>query len=552
MATFRKDDQSGRSRPRTTKRSGSEDKDKKKDGYKAKRSFSKNKTFRSDKDTTGGDNKKSFRDKPFRKDERSGEGKPARRFFGSDERPSRANGPRERSERNPGEERPARKSFGSDERPARISRDGAPRERSERSSGGERPARRSFGSDERPTRSSRDGAPRERSERSSGGERPARKSFGSDERPARSSRDGAPRERSERSSGGERPARRSFGSDERPARSSRDGAPRERSERSSGGERPARRSFGSDERLARSSRDGAPRDRSEGSAEEARPTRSRSKSADREGSPERRVKFEEFEEGRAFKKQEATGKDKSGKPKEEGLIRLNKYLANAGISSRREADTLIQSGVVKVNGEVVDQLGFKVKPGDKVTYGDSAVRSERKVYLLLNKPKDYISTVDDPRERKTVMDLIVGACKERIYPVGRLDRNTTGLLLMTNDGELTTKLTHPKFGVKKVYHVTLDKGLRADDFRKIVEGFDLEDGPIKVDDLAFVGEGKKEVGVEIHSGRNRIVRRMFEQLGYDVIKLDRVVFAGLTKKDLPRGKHRFLTAKEISFLQMIG
>lgn len=420
MATFRKDDQSGRSRPRTTKRSGSEDKDKKKDGYKAKRSFSKNKTFRSDKDTTGGDNKKSFRDKPFRKDERSGEGKPARRFFGSDERPSRANGPRERSERNPGEERPARKSFGSDERPARSSRDGAPRERSE------------------------------------------------------------------------------------------------------------------------------------GSAEEARPTRSRSKSADREGSPERRVKFEEFEEGRAFKKQEATGKDKSGKPKEEGLIRLNKYLANAGISSRREADTLIQSGVVKVNGEVVDQLGFKVKPGDKVTYGDSAVRSERKVYLLLNKPKDYISTVDDPRERKTVMDLIVGACKERIYPVGRLDRNTTGLLLMTNDGELTTKLTHPKFGVKKVYHVTLDKGLRADDFRKIVEGFDLEDGPIKVDDLAFVGEGKKEVGVEIHSGRNRIVRRMFEQLGYDVIKLDRVVFAGLTKKDLPRGKHRFLTAKEISFLQMIG
>jgi 23S rRNA pseudouridine2605 synthase len=174
------------------------------------------------------------------------------------------------------------------------------------------------------------------------------------------------------------------------------------------------------------------------------------------------------------------------------------------------------------------------------------------VYLLLNKPKDYITTVDDPKERKTVMELVSGVCRERIYPVGRLDRNTTGLLLFTNDGEMTTKLTHPKFGVKKVYHVSLNKGLKPDDFKLITEGLELEDGIVKADDLAFVGEGKKEVGIEIHSGRNRIVRRIFEHLGYDVIKLDRVVFAGLTKKDLPRGKHRFLTAKEISFLQMIG
>jgi 23S rRNA pseudouridine2605 synthase len=172
--------------------------------------------------------------------------------------------------------------------------------------------------------------------------------------------------------------------------------------------------------------------------------------------------------------------------------------------------------------------------------------------MLLNKPKDYITTMDDPQERKTVIDLIKGACKERIYPVGRLDRNTTGLLLLTNDGELTTKLTHPKFGVKKVYHVSLNKGLKPDDFKAIIEGVELEDGLVKADDLAFVGEGKRDVGIEIHSGRNRVVRRLFEHLGYDVLKLDRVVFAGLTKKDLPRGKHRFLTAKEISFLKMIG
>ena len=286
------------------------------------------------------------------------------------------------------------------------------------------------------------------------------------------------------------------------------------------------------------------------------------KAGERESKPfEKRVDYGDFEDGRAFKKEGPLGyrdkrkvKKAPPAPKEnpDGLIRLNKYLSNAGIASRREADTLIQSGVVKVNGVVVDQLGYKIKPGDKVTYGDAAVRSERKVYLLLNKPKDYITTLDDPQERKTVMELIKGACKERVYPVGRLDRNTTGLLLFTNDGELTTKLTHPKFGIKKVYHVSLNKGLKPADFTAIVEGVELEDGFVKADDVAFVGEGKKEIGIEIHSGRNRIVRRLFEHLGYDVLKLDRVVFAGLTKKDLQRGKHRFLTAKEISFLKMLG
>lgn len=274
----------------------------------------------------------------------------------------------------------------------------------------------------------------------------------------------------------------------------------------------------------------------------------------------KRVKHEEFEEGKSFSKgyKKEYSKDKDDKkPKSktaasEGLTRLNKYLAYAGIASRREADTLIKSGVVKVNGVPITEMGFQVKPGDTVTYGDSAVKSERKVYLLLNKPKDYITTMDDPQERHTVMELVATACKERIYPVGRLDRNTTGLLLFTNDGELTKKLTHPKHEIKKVYHVSLSKGLKPEDFKSIIEGVELEDGVIKADDLAFVGEGKKEVGIEIHSGRNRIVRRLFEHLGYEILKLDRVTFAGLTKKDLPRGKHRFLTAKEVNFLQMIG
>jgi len=293
-----------------------------------------------------------------------------------------------------------------------------------------------------------------------------------------------------------------------------------------------------------------------------RPDRSvkhgRSKGRAQAPSREKRFDRDEFVSGEGFERQSPsreartspTFKPKSGS--DQGLIRLNKYLSNAGIASRRDADNLIISGAVKVNGIVVDQLGAKIRPGDKVTYGDQSVKGERKVYLLLNKPKDYITTMEDERDRKTVMKLVEGACRERIYPVGRLDRNTTGLLLMTNDGELTTKLTHPKHGIKKVYHVSLNKGLKPEHFKEITDGIELEDGLVKVDDLAFVGEGKKEVGVEIHSGKNRVVRRLFEHLGYDVIKLDRVVFAGLTKKDLPRGKYRFLSAKEISFLQMIG
>ena len=238
---------------------------------------------------------------------------------------------------------------------------------------------------------------------------------------------------------------------------------------------------------------------------------------------------------------------------EEGDVRLNKYIAHAGICSRREADKLIAAGSVTVNGKVITELGYQVKPGDVVAYGGETLRSEKLRYFLLNKPKGFITTVDDPQERQTVMMLIDGACPERIYPVGRLDRATTGLLLFTNDGDLTKKLTHPSSNVYKIYHVELDKAVTREDMRKMMEGIELEDGPVHVDDVQYVeGLGdKRVVGVELHSGKNRIVRRIFEHLGYSVHKLDRVVFAGLTKKDLPRGRYRELTEKEINYLKMI-
>ena len=232
-------------------------------------------------------------------------------------------------------------------------------------------------------------------------------------------------------------------------------------------------------------------------------------------------------------------------------IRLNKFLANAGVCSRREADEFIQAGVVKVNGEVVTELGTKVLRTDTVLFHDAPVTPEKKVYVLLNKPKDYVTTSDDPQQRKTVMDLVKGACPERIYPVGRLDRNTTGVLLLTNDGDLASKLTHPKFLKKKIYHVHLDKNVTAHDMEQIANGIMLEDGEIKADAIEYADEkDKKSVGIEIHSGKNRIVRRIFESLGYKVTKLDRVQFAGLTKKNVRRGDWRYLTEEEVDRLRM--
>jgi 23S rRNA pseudouridine2605 synthase len=234
-----------------------------------------------------------------------------------------------------------------------------------------------------------------------------------------------------------------------------------------------------------------------------------------------------------------------------GDTRLNKYIAHAGICSRREADNLITAGLVSVNGKVISELGTKVQPGDDVRYNGERLGNEKKVYLLLNKPKDYVSTLDDAHAKKTVMDLISKAGKERIYPVGRLDKNTTGVLLFTNDGDLTKKLTHPSFNKKKIYHVHLNKNMIHSDLKKISEGLELEDGPVRVDAIAYASpDNKKEIGVEIHSGKNRIVRRIFESLDYRVTKLDRVYFAGLTKKNLPRGRWRFLTDKEIKMLKM--
>ena len=265
--------------------------------------------------------------------------------------------------------------------------------------------------------------------------------------------------------------------------------------------------------------------------------------------------YRKREEGSGYKRKEdrgervspATRSRKTAEPKDDGLIRLNRYIANSGICSRRKADELIEAGVVSVNNVPVTELGHKVDPyKDEIRYNGELLKREKKVYVLLNKPKDYITTTDDPQERKTVMQLVEKASRERIYPVGRLDRNTTGLILMTNDGDLADKLSHPRNGITKIYHVELSKSLSQGDFNKIQFGLELEDGLIKPDNISYVaGASKKEIGIQIHSGKNRIVRRIFEHLGYDVVKLDRVVYGNLTKKDLPRGRWRFLEEHEL-------
>lgn len=266
------------------------------------------------------------------------------------------------------------------------------------------------------------------------------------------------------------------------------------------------------------------------------------------GRPEKRA-----QSGRKRPPKGVLHKEQAAKTGNSEEMRLNKYIAHAGICSRREADRLIEAGAVKINGKTVSDLGHKVLPGDKVQVGEQSIRPERMVYLLLNKPKAFITTTDDPFNRRTVMALVQNACKERLYPVGRLDRNTTGLLLFTNDGELAEKLMHPSNNVHKIYHATIDKNLKREHFDAIARGIELEDGFIKADKIAWVGDGQdhRQIGLEIHSGKNRIVRRIFEHFDYQVIKLDRVIFAGLTKKDLPRGKYRFLTQKEINFLKML-
>lgn len=278
-----------------------------------------------------------------------------------------------------------------------------------------------------------------------------------------------------------------------------------------------------------------------------------SKSATSAGRPEKSVakeiSFRDKQKYAAFKE-----KVKKGDPMptfNENEIRLNKFLSNAGVASRREADVLIQSGVVSVNDVIITEMGYKINPGDVIKYDGETINAEKKRYVLLNKPKDFITTMDDPMGRKTVMSLVHKACKERVYPVGRLDRETTGLLLFTNDGDLAKKLTHPRYRASKIYHVEVNKPVTPEDMEKLKTGIFLEDGNVACDHVEYVKGGTShEVGVELHSGKNRIVRRLFEALGYQVVKLDRVKFAGLTKKDLPRGFFRHLTEQEVAFLKM--
>jgi 23S rRNA pseudouridine2605 synthase len=488
----------------------------------------------------GGDRERSGGDRPFKKSfggdkERSGD-RPFKKSFGGDRERS---GDKSDYAKKASSDRPFKKSFGGD------------KER-----GGDRPFKKSFGGD------------KERS-----GDKPFKKSFGGD------------RERS----GGDKPFKKNFGGDRE--RTGGDKPPFKKSfgdrERSSGDKPPFKKSFSDKERGGDKS-DYTKKSSFSRSGASSKPFRKRDenqsgftgrKFADRDTTKggknteeENWQVFENADDAKEFIKSNRDEKRSSGKSSqhsakeykndnrplrvagggEEGAVRLNRFIANTGICSRREADDLIEAGVVKVNGKIVTELGTKVNPGDTVHYGDQLLRREKMSYVLLNKPKDYITTTDDPQERKTVMQLVEDAGDVRIYPVGRLDRNTTGLLLFTNDGDLAERLTHPKNGVRKIYHVSLDKNLRTDDFDKILKGYEMEDGFMKADELSFVGDGmdKKEVGIVIHSGRNRIVRRLFETLGYDVVRLDRVSYAGLTKKNLPRGKFRHLTTEEVGMLRM--
>ncbi len=436
--------------------------------------------------------------------------------------------------------------------------------------------KRSYSSDRKPYTKREDGKYESSGPRKSFGDGEKR-SYSSDRKPYTKREDGKYESSGPRKSFGDG-EKRSFSSDRKPYTKREDGEKRPYVKREGGSYESSgpRKSFGDGEKSSFSSdrkpytkrEDGEKRPyvkREGGSYEGSGPRKSFGDGEKRSFSPDRKVKgeYRDFDkpyvpklskDQKIVEKSKKVGPSKTSTQKNvsDEAIRLNRYVANSGVCSRREADVLIATGVVTVNGKIITEMGYKVNPTDVVNYGGVPIKHEVKKYLVLNKPKDYITTMDDPEERKTVMELIRKACKERLYPVGRLDRNTTGILLFTNDGDLTAKLTHPKFNIRKVYHVVLDKRITSEDFRALGEGFELADGFIKPDAIEYVGEGKSELGVEIHSGRNRIVRRMFEHLGYEVMKLDRVAFAGLTKKDLPRSKFRFLTPKEVDFLKMLG
>ena len=417
--------------------------------------------------------------------------------------------------------------------------------------------------------------------------RPGAKSAGRPKR-AYGSRDGKPfdrerkpfdSERPKRSSDSERP-KRAFGSD-RPKRAygNREDKPFDRERKPYNSDRPER-TFDSDRpKRTYTRREDKPFDRERKPYNSDRPkrtfdsdrpkrtyTRREDKPFDSERKPfEKNTEpFESDRPKKAFgedhaerpyresrpRAEEYTPKPRRRKAVDEEGIRLNKFISNSGVCSRREADDYITAGLVSVNGQIITELGTKIQAQDDVRFNGERLRGEEKVYLLMNKPKDFVTTLTDPNADKTVMDLIAGNCSQRVYPVGRLDKSTTGVLLLTNDGELTEKLTHPSNLNKKIYHVFLDKNLSGSDFKALLDGITLEDGPMNADSLSYIDEDKSQLGLEIHSGRNRVVRRMFEHLGYKVKKLDRVFFAGLTKKNLRRGQWRFLTEQEVAMLKM--
>jgi 23S rRNA pseudouridine2605 synthase len=397
---------------------------------------------------------------------------------------------------------------------------------------GDRPRRR-FDDDDRPRR------------RFDDDDRPRRR-FDDDDRPRRRFDDDRPRRRFDDD---DRPRRR-FDDDDRPRRKFNDDErPRRRFDDD---DRPRRR-FDDDERPRRRfNDDDRPRRRFDDNDRPRRRFDDNDRPRRRFDDDRTRRKFDDNEEPRRGRKGYVREKDPLyDRPKATGEIRLNKYLADCGICSRREADDLIKAGCVMVNDEVITTMGYKVKTEDKVVYGGQTLNREKLRYILLNKPKGYITTSDDPYERDTVMELVKNACRERVYPVGRLDKSTTGLLLFTNDGDLAKKLTHPSTEVPKLYQVNLNKPLTKNDMLRIAEGIELDDGPIAADSIAYVEgeESKKVIGIELHSGRNRIVRRIFEHLGYEVERLDRVMFAGLDKYRLPRGEWRFLTDLEVMNLK---
>ena len=491
-------------------------------------------------------------DRPKRSFSRDNDDRPKKAFSrDNDDKPKR-------SYSRDNDDRPKRAfSRDNDEKPKRsYSRDNDDRPKRAFSRDNDEKPKRSYSrdNDDRPKRSfSRDNDDRpKRSFSRDNDDRPKRSfSRDNDEKPKRSfSRDNDDRAKRSFSRDSEDRPKRAFSrdNDDRPKRSySRDNEDKPKRAYSRDNDDKPKRSYSRDneDKPKRAySRDNDDRPKRSYSKDEDRPKRSYNKSDKGESKRGYSAGREEFR----------SKKSQRGTFTENGAIRLNRYISMAGICSRREADEMILAGVVSVNGQVVTELGTKVEAGDDIRYNGERLKNETHRYILLNKPKDYITTMEDPTARKTVMELVSGACRERIYPVGRLDRLTTGLLLFTNDGDLAKVLTHPSSLVRKIYHVELNKNVKAADLKLIAEGVELEDGFMQVDQVAYDGDGsdKKMVGLQIHSGKNRIVRRIFEHLGYEVVKLDRVMFAGLTKKDLPRGRYRSLTETEVGMLKMIS